>query len=221
MRFVLKMLGRAAAALALIATFAGSAQAVPLGLTPNDPDIAVIGLDLSYNHVLQLLTATGNASTSYSATDASGNPVAVTSGSYILTAGITNAGAFNGTGNLNIQGNIGAGIETLLSGNIFDFGFDDSGASVGAGVFEFLLDVTGSAGSLGFGSTAGVIIAVPPFGLPADWDFESSFVSSSLNASGDITADNFAVPARVPEPASIGLLLMSVAGLSLRRRRRN
>lgn len=222
MRHALKMLGRAAAALALIGTFAGSAQALPLlGLSPNDPDISVIGLGLTYDATLQLFTATGGGSASYSATNALGNPVVGLVGiSYSLSAKIDNAGNFVGPGSLNIQGTLGGPPETLLAGDIFDFGFDDSANMFGIGAFEFLLNVTASALPLGFGPTAGVILTAPFGALPNNWGFGADFSSgiSDLQVPVTLRADNFAVAA-VPEPASFGLLLLGVAGVALRRRR--
>ena len=212
MRHALKVFGRMAATLALLGTFASPAQAALIGLTPGDPDIFVGKLDLTYDADSNLLTVSGDATASYSATDAGGNPViGLTGVSYLLSLVTTDTGGFAGPGSLNIQGSIGAGpVGTLLAGTIFDFGFDDSLSGAGIGAFDFLLNVTGSEPSLGFGSTAGVIVTA--FNLPLGWGFGDDFASLPQT----VLTDNFGV---VPEPASIGLLLLGVAGVALRRRR--
>lgn len=189
----------------------GAAWAGPLGLgLPGFPDIMVQDLAINYDATTMEFTATGDASASYSAVNSAGNPVLPLTGlSYNLTAKIDHSGNLIQPGSLDIKGNLGSGIESLLAGKIFQFGYDPLYAGLGAANFEFLLSVTDSAPQLGFGTTAGVILSSSPNSLPLGYSFNGDFRGAGI-------ADNFTVP----EPASFGLLLLGAAGAAYRRRRR-
>lgn len=143
---------------------------------------------------------------------ANGSVLLLGSGAYTLSATITSAGVLTG-GGLTIQGDIGAGVATLLTGSLNTgtsgtaFGFDNAGGNI----FEFLFTVTGVAPNIvadfgGIGTpNCGVILNANFAGAGGgDVPFNGTWTSAfHNNGSGNAVSDNFAV---VPEPTS-GCLL--------------
>ncbi len=187
-----------------------SAGAVPLGLTPSDPDILVSDLSFSYDGVGTLTVE----ETLASFFEKNPGSVFIGSGDYSLVAPIDPlTGLLSGPGSLSILGDIGAGVTTLLAGAITDFGFSGSGTAVDPLVLEFLVSITASEPSFGYGSTAGIIltssnVAPPLTGLPLPAH------------SGTGNSNNFNVAA-VPEPSLIMLLGIGGTLLTLRLRQRS
>jgi hypothetical protein len=190
-------------------------QAAPLGLSPsaNAPDFGADILDVTYTASNDTFQAAG-FTTDY----ANGTVTLVGVGSYVLSATITDAGLLVG-GTLTIDGDVGQGTQTLLTGTLNSLGFADP---PGGSLFEFLFTVTGGNPTIvqDFGGTnaanCGVIL-------------NASFVNGGTSFSGswtnDFNNDGFSglsdTFAAVPEPSSILLVLLGGAccAASLRRRR--
>ena len=188
----------------VLAFFAGTAQAVPLGLTVGDPDITAANLTFTYDPSGGLC---GGAYTLclenlVDATVAESPLIpTITNGKYRLAANVSTTGVLS-DGTLVIDD--AAGPPTFLTALLTGFGFELI-PGVG-GVIEFLGNVTG--GDLApYFPQVGVTAYVPDF---------ASFASSFTSPAGTVNSDNFAVP----EPTSLALLAVGTA-MALRRRRRS
>ena len=142
-------------------------------------------------------------------------------GTYSITASIDNSGNLN-SGSLAINGYIddaggsayGPGL--LLSGNMTDFGFWYDAQNPTGTILEFEFEVTG-------GALADVYGGVSALGgaLIYNSGFTGSFASdfnNNFGMPGFGLGDGYADTAALPEPASIGLLLMGLMAARLRRR---
>ena len=115
-------------------------------------------------------------------------------------------------GTLTIDGDIGAGVTTLLTGNLNAVGSDDNGGDI----FEFRFTVTGGDPVVvndfgGVGASNGGVILTAFFG-DGDVPFTGSWTSDFNNSgTGSGVADSTLVA--VPEPSTCGLLLAGLAGL--------
>jgi hypothetical protein len=115
-------------------------EATPLNLTPGLPDFIASSLNVNYVPGSNRFAAAG-FTTSYHG----GSVPLLGPSSYDLEAFINSSGVLN-FGFLTIKGDIGSGLETLLSGNLNTgpsgtaFGFQDP---PGGNIFEFLFTVTG------------------------------------------------------------------------------
>ncbi len=196
----------------LIAVFLYSApsQATPLNLTPGTPDVFSAFTDVFYDSEAQLFDSFGFAFELDD--DGVGAPEPISGGLISITAAIDNSG--NATaGSLVINGTVstlGYNSGTLLTGNLVDFGFINGGGDP----LEFLFDVTGGDAASLYGSTAGVIMSYT--------GFTGSFISSFSNFSdgvSDTSSNPLSFP--VPEPSTIGLFILGIAGLAVTRTFKN
>ena len=197
--------------LALVLLVSALAQAAPLNLVQNYPDMAAFYLDdITYDatgdtfHVSHI-----NATTLLELTPKQGSKVQYASGVYDLTAQINDQGELL-SGTLTLTD---ASTSTLLlSADLTDFGFVPDG-SVGTPVFEFIGTTTG--GSLepqfdDWGKGIGTIVSGAS-------TFSGDFLSDYTSTASDGRADTFM---NIPEPASMTLLLAGALALVARRRHR-
>lgn len=187
------------------------AQAVPLNLTQGTPDIMASFVTTSYT----VGGANNFTSTGFTTTldfDGIAPPdVSFVDGSWDIVATIDNAGNATG-GTLNVTGDTGSGMQTLLTGTLSAFGF---GASTDP--LEFIFDVTGGTQAANFGAQAGVILTAG-----ASSNYAADFNSGFSNTGFDGVSDTFGIPGQpVPEPltATMGTLALAGAGLAVLRRR--
>ncbi len=145
-------------------------------------------------------------------------------GAYTLSATITSAGMLT-SGGLTIQGDVGFGVETLLTGSLNTgssgtaFGFNNAGGNL----FEFLFTLTGGKPSIvadfgGLGTPNGGVIIDAWFGggdVPFNGTWTSAFHN---NGTGNALADNFAT---VPEPTSGCLLGVGIVAWAMTLRHSN
>lgn len=198
----------ALSAAALVAAAAASAAGAPLNLVSVNPDVASIGVAVSYNATTQTFTASGRTQNLLLP-----SLVSVPLGNvrqFLLTAIIDNNGNLAGPGSLTVRGDYNVSDELLFSSNtISAFGFSAFNK------FEFVF--IQQAGSLApVGTPIGTILVEAGLsfagGVP---DFHSSFDSAFFpGGPGTGNADTF-----VPAPASAGLLV-GLGAMSARRRRR-
>ena len=192
--------------------------ATPMNLTESWPDLAAQFLSIDYTSGDGTYTASGYT-TSY--VDTQGGPELLQgAGDYTLTATITGAGVLT-AGSISINGDVGAGTELLLSGELQTgssgpggaFGFVDAhgGAQLGDyNIFEFLFTIDG--GSLandfgGLGASGGVVVDAQFDNVT---DFAGDWTTDFHSDSGNANANNFAVEV-VPEPSSAFLIFLGLA----------
>jgi hypothetical protein len=178
-------------------------SAGPLYLNAGLPDLNGAFMDVSYDADSDVLQATGWTAMY---TDANTNEVTLWDiGSYSITANIDSSGLLNG-GSLEIKGDIGAGMQTLLTGEL------NTGAN---GVAYDLADpwetiylyftVNGGTEAAAFGgvNTPNAVVTLSPyFGegvFNGTWD--TSFANDGVAGYCDINAP-------IPEPSSSMLLLV-------------
>lgn len=181
-----------------------------LSLSPSDgaADFGAGFLDVTYDASDDTFEATG-----YTTDYTNGSVPFVGLGSYSLTAIITDEGLLTG-GTLTIEGDVGQGTETLLTGTLNTgvsgtaFGCMDP---PGGSVFQFLFTVTGGRPSIvqDFGGTNAANCGIV---LDAEFEnggtpFNGSWTNSFHNDGSSGLSDTFAA---VPEPSS--MLLSLVAG---------
>jgi hypothetical protein len=192
-------------------------QATQLNLTPGSPDFIASSLSVNYGSGTSTVFSAVGTTTGYQG----GSVPLISSGSYNLFAGINHSGLLT-FGFLTINGDIGAGLETLLSGTLMTgpsgtaFGFQDA---PGGNIFEFLFTVTGGDpivvsdfGGLG-SSNHGVIVNAffENGGIP----FNGSWTSFHNDGHSGVS-DAFA---QVPEPSAMVLLFICAsAWLTIRQR---
>lgn len=186
----------------------------PLDLIPLRPDITSGLIDIEYIASSGAFTADGLPFMYY------GPPLpdgAITPGFFDLDATISASGVAS-SGSLLITGTTLGGSGTgvfgdLLTGDLLDFGFAPDGSS-GAPIFEFLFAVTGGQLESDFdvlGATIGVILT------SGDTSFPGGFGADYSLNSHDFATSNTFIP--MPEPASVFLTLVGLAGIVIRKRR--
>jgi hypothetical protein len=199
--FFLRFFGRLVLGASIVLVLSGRAAAAPLGLVTGTPDITASNLVLAYDPAGGLcggdwtLCYSSDASTWLFA--AGLLDPAVSGAEYHLKAQVDPSGQLTG-GVLSIDG--------YVSGSLTAFGFEFAG---GVAVLEFLAAVNGGSLAHEVGSTVGVVGMV--FGFTG---FDAPFTIGSDN----VNTDNFA--ANVPEPTTVALLGLALAGYVARRRLR-
>jgi hypothetical protein len=192
-------------------------RAAPLNLTPGPPDFLSSSLNVDYVPGSNRFVAVG-LTTGYEG----GSAPLVNPGSYSLQAFINQSG-FLSFGALTINGDLGAGPETLLTGTLKTglggtaFGFQDS---PGGNIFEFLFTVTGGDakvvsdfGGLGSGNHGVIVNAgFEHGGVPFNGTWNRFFANDGVSG----VADTFV---QVPEPRAMTLFLVGAgAWLVIHRR---
>ncbi len=185
-----------------------TAKASPLNLVPlsNVPDFKGSFIGLSYDSTNENFQALG-----YTTDYTNGSVSLQDAGAYTLTATISHSGVLS-AGTLTINGDIGAGVTTLLTGNLNAVGSGDNGGDI----FEFSFTVTGGDPVVvndfgGIGANSGGVILIAWFG-DGDVPFTGSWASNFNNSgTGSGAADSTLVA--VPEPSTCGLLLAGLAVL--------
>lgn len=194
------------AVIGILAASAATAQAVPINLLQNYPDIQVSGNVVNYNAATQQFSATGRPLTYTTAVPTVYN-ITGTTPTYSLVATVNNAGVATG-GTLAVSGKIaslGATSGSLLTGVFQSFGYSTAS---NADPFEFIFTVTGGDLASAYGGIGGKIGVI----LDAKSTNFAGFSASFTNGSG-ATNDTF----HVPEPATCCLL--ALAGVIAYRRR--
>jgi hypothetical protein len=184
-----------------------AARAGSLNLVPQNPDLAALNLTVDYQPTsgsTGTLTATGwPTSFTITGTNTPDYP-SIDNGTYDLTAQVTKTGQpISGT--LDIGGTIPglASSGTLLTGQLSQFGFQNSGGDI----FEFVFNVTGGDLAPYYHGQTGVILDATGSG------FNGSFANTFSTQADEAVADNFTV---VPEPSTTVLLLcVSIFGLPI------
>lgn len=210
-----------AAALLLLTPSAFATFKSPLNLTNFNPDLQATGLSLNYTAASGLLTITGtgvsgtftglNSKFGVGTMDYSLSVTLTNNGSSLLAPGsLTITAASNWIGGAAVS----AG-QLMLAGTIYDFGVSGSASTPGSnGTFEFLLNNLSSDvpdeldwNLAGFAQVIGTSVNSI---FPAD----ASWLAGDVDFSGSITTDN-----SVPLPATLGLMLLGLAGVRLTRNR--
>lgn len=203
-------------------------RATLLNLTPpTTPDFMAGLMNVSYTPDYYAPGSGLFLASGYTLNYANGSALLVDVGAYTLSATITSAGVLTG-GGLTIQGDIGAGVETLLTGSLNTgssgtaFGFNNGGGNI----FEFLFTVTGVNPGIvadfgGMGTPNGGVILDANFGGGGDVPFNGTWINAfHNNGSGNAVSDNFA-PLVVPEPASGCLLGVGIVAWAMTFRHSN
>ena len=211
---------------ALIAMGTQPAQAVPLNLLLDPPDISNFFVSMAYDATAEELTASGFPNE----LDDNGLPgdnfpidSTPTPSSFSLTANIDNGGNLLG-GDFIVTGSIddapiGPIDGVLLTGDLSALGFPDAGGDP----IEFLYEVTGGllAGVFGgIGETGGIILEDNSLNFTGSWANDFNNIGSTLGTA-NIVVPRQDVPGVVPEPVTAGLSTLGIGSLvlSLRRRR--
>ncbi len=188
------------------------AQAVPLNLTQGTPDITSSFITTTYIAGGGAGNFTSSGFTAAIDFDGIAPPdVSFIGGSWDIVATIDAAGNASG-GTLNVTGDDGSGMQTLLTGTLSAFGFGSS-----TDPLEFIFDVTGGTQAANFGAQAGVILTAG-----ASSNYAGAFSQSFSNTGLDGSSDTFGIPGNpVPEPltATMGAIALAGAGLAAVRRR--
>lgn len=202
----------------LVVAFAADVQAAPLNLTLNpSPDITSQFVELQYIAATDSLSVDG-----YSVTidDDNAGPLidfddAFSALNFNIDAtvdGLGNASA----GSLSVSGDLSSSLGIsglLLTGDLVLFGFDSQDPGSGLDFFEFVFEVTG-----------GQMATFQYFGTPGSFvgviydTFENVFNGTWNSNFADINnggSHTDLAPVPIPEPATLGLLLL--AGVSLLR----
>ena len=177
-------------------------------------------MNVSYNPVGGLFLASG-----YTTDYQNGSVSLVDVGNYTLSATIDSSGVLQPGGTLTIQGDIGSGVTTLLTGSLnpgpsgTSFGFNNAGGNI----FEFLFTVTGVDPNIvadfgGIGTpNCGVILDANFIAGGGDVPFNGTWTSAfHNNGTGNAVADNFAA---VPEPTTGCLLGVGLVAWAITLRR--
>jgi hypothetical protein len=184
---------------------ANAATAGPLGLEQRYPDISTSKITVTYDAATHDFRALGDANSVFKMTADGVTATTIGSGSFHLTAKVDNSGRLTpNTGVFELRGDAGAGLQTLLYGNLAQFAWAQP---AGWPMFDFLV-TTSAIGAVDFGRFAGVSLVRNRSLLPISW-------GSSFTITG-ATANSFAT---VPEPGVAALL--AAALFSIRRGRRS
>jgi hypothetical protein len=197
--------------LGLALGFMAEGGATPLNLVRMDPDITVQPVYINYDAGTDHFTAT--VQSPIPVFQYVPGPLDITDGTYLIDVQIDAAGNLQTGGTVTLRGDLAGdanGIVDIFVGNLVEFGYDDSGASVGVGVFEFIVDITSGAYGFSPNKQGGIILST--FALSSNWSFNASFSDTSSTA----VSDNFFVP----EPSSLTLLGIGSLMAFLRKRPR-
>lgn len=216
----MNLVTRIATGLAL-ATGITVAQASPLNLTIEKPDIFASDLDIVYNAGTQKLDIDHSVGTAYFAQLPDNSFQFFNTGSYELNASVDNSGNLLSGGTFTLMGDIndGNGVQTLLSGLLTDMGFVGPQNNSEELLLEFIIDVTSSPVNAlyDYGDTAGIIFSSKiTSSAPLPFTWSASFFNNS-----DGKADDFkytAVAATAPNGATLAMLAIGMASLIRLRR---
>lgn len=201
-----------ALATGLLTAFAvGSASATPIpGLVQTPfPDITTEFVSLQYTPNINdegMFVAMGGA---IGFKSSSASPALISGGMTIITAQLSSLGTVVDSGDITISGSIGgAPSETLLTGDLLQFGFDDTFGAP----FGFLFQVSGGSLEAVFGGTNATFTT---FLSPGSTNF-SGFANEFHNDAGAGQA-NTGTP--IPEPSSATLLAAGLLAMANAARR--
>jgi hypothetical protein len=204
------------------------AGAAPLGLTSKAPDVTSDFVKVVYTASTDTFTATGSTATfdvnGIAPQDYNINTGGSPSEQFAINMTVNPSNGVPVSGTINLTGKINTPpvdntapplsetSGTLLTGNITNFGFPTNGGTV----FEFLFTVTG--GDLasfygGVGATAGSIVNEQS-GEAGDIAFTGSFTSNFQNTSNQFSVNGVSDTFVVPEPMSLGAMILALLGLS-------
>ena len=133
--------------------------------------------------------------------DGIGTAASISDGLFDLIATIDAAGNLS-AGTLSIMGDLGSGLQTLLTGDLTAFGFPDPGDG---DFLQFGFDVTGGSLAGLYGDSGGTMLWFAGF----SGSFASDFTNDSWGFGGMGVSDTKSVP----EPATMLLMLAGLGGL--------